>query len=296
MASACALVLISAPARAQGNSQNAHAKNASKNSGRGNSGNANTPNQSTLQPPTGISGPAAATPFAWVDNATLMEPGTVWIGTSIVRWSGDGLSEVSAPVIDVAAALAPRVQVAMSMPYVLGSSDPMGPQGGWGTTFGNVKIGLMQASKHGFNLAAAPTIEILSGAAIAGPAAGWSRVQWGLPVSADVERGPARVYGSTGYFSPGVWFAGGGVGGQVGNRFGVSVSFSRSWSTSASNDPALERPKRNELSASSSFDMTPNVALFGSVGQTIGTDPQYGGGRTFSVGLALTAPSVLSRK
>jgi hypothetical protein len=246
MAGACALVLASTPARAQSNSQNAHANNASKNSGRGNSGKANTPNQSPLPPPTGIGGPAAATPFAWVDDATLMAPGTVWIGTSMVRWSGDGLSEVSAPVIDAAAAVAPRVQVAMSMPRVLSSGDPTGPHAGWGTMFANVKLALMQAGKHGFNVAAAPTVEILSEAAIAGPAAGQSRVQWGLPVGADVERGAARVYGSTGYFSPGVWFAGAGVGGQVRNRVGVSLSFSRSWSSSASTDATVEAPKRNE--------------------------------------------------
>jgi len=298
MAVVCAFVLASTPAQAQGNSQNAHGNgsNAAKNSGRGNSGTANTPNQSPLPPPTGISGPAAATPFAWVDNATLMAPGTVWIGTSIVRWAGDGLSEVSAPVIDAAAAVAPRVQVAMSMPRVLGSGDPTGPQGGWGTTFANVKVGLVQAGQHGFNVAAAPTVEILSDAALSGAAAGRSRLQWGLPVSADVQRGAARVYGSTGYFSPGVWFAGAGVGGQVRNRVGVSLSLSRSWSASASTDPTVEAPKRNEVSAGGSFDVTPNIALFGSLGQTIATDPVNGGGRTFSLGVAVTAVSTLLRK
>jgi hypothetical protein len=295
IAGMCAIVLASGPVQAQGNSQNAHGNSGSKSngnaSGRGKSGTANTPNQSTLPPPTGIGGPAAATPFAWVDNATLMAPGTVWIGTSMVRWQGDGLSEVSAPVIDGAVGVAPRLQVAMSMPRVLGSSDPTGPQGGWGTTFANVKVGLLRASTHGFNVATAPTIEILSEAA--GAASGRSRVQWGLPVSADVERGSARLYGSTGYFSPGVWFAGGGVGTQVRDRVGVSLSFSRSWSSSGSTDPTVEAPKRNELSAGGSFDMTRSVAFFGSFGQTIATSPQNGGGRTFSVGMALTATSTL---
>jgi hypothetical protein len=298
----CALVLVSAPARAQGNSQNAHGNNGAKNtgngnaSGRGNSGKANTPNQTTLPPPTGIGGPAAATPFAWVDNATLMAPGTVWIGTSMVQWHGDGLTEVSAPVIDAAVAVAPRAQVAISVPRVLGSGDPAGPQGGWGTTFANVKIGLMPAGKRGFNVAAAPTIEVLSEAAVAGAAAGHSRVQWGLPVSADLERGAARIYGSTGYFSPGVWFAGAGIGTPLRDRVGISLSFSRSWSSSASTDPAFETPRRNDLSAGGSFEVTPNIALFGSFGQTVATSPQYGGGRTFSVGLALTATSTLFQK
>jgi hypothetical protein len=184
----------------------------------------------------------------------------------------------------------------MSIPRVLGSGDPTGPQGGWGTTFANVKLGLVQADRHGFNIAAAPTVEILSDAAVAGAAAGQSRVQWGLPVSADVEHGAARAYGSTGYFSPGVWFAGAGVGRQVGDRIGVSLSFSRSWSASGSTDPAIEAPTRNELSTGGSFDITPTIAVFGSFGQTIATSPQYGGGRTFSVGLALTATSTSLQK
>jgi hypothetical protein len=301
----CALVLASAPAQAQGNSQNAHGNNGSKSngngngngnaSGRGKSGTANTPNQTALPPPTGIGGPAAATPFAWVDNATLMAPGTVWFGTSMVRWQGDGLSEVTAPVIDAAFAVAPRAQVAISMPRVLGSGDPTGPQPGWGTTFANVKIGLMPAGTRGFNVAAAPTLEILSEAAVAG-ATDRSRVQWGLPVSADVERGAARLYGSSGYFSPGVWFAGAGIATPLRNRVGISLSFSRSWSSSVSADPALDTPKRNDLSAGGSFDITPNIALFGSFGQTIATGPQNGGGRTVSVGLALTAASTLFQR
>jgi hypothetical protein len=301
IAAICALVLASGPARAQGNNQNAHGNSASKSngnsnaSGRGKSGKANTPNQTTL-PSTGIGGPGAATPFAWVDNATLMAPGTIWIGTSMVRWAGDGLSEVSAPVIDAAAGIAPRVQVAMSVPRVLGSDDPIGPQGGWGTMFANVKTGVVQADQHGFNVAAAPTIEILSEAAVAGAAAGHSRVQWGLPVSADLVRRAARIYGSTGYFSPGVWFAGAGVGTQVSSRLGVSLSFSRSWSSPGSTDPAVEAPTRNDLSAGGSFEMMPNVALFGSFGQTIATSPQYGAGRTFSVGVGLTPTSTLFRK
>lgn len=292
----CTLVLASGPAQAQGNSQNAHANNGSNSSGHGNSGKPKTPNQSTLPPATGIGGPAAATPFAWIDDATLMAPGTVWIGTSMVRWTGDGLSEVSVPVIDAAAAVTPRVQVAMSMPRVLGSADPAGPQGGWGTTFANVKVGLVRADKHGFNVAAAPTIEILSEAAIIGASADRSRVQWGLPVSADLQDGAARVYGSAGYFSPGVWFAGAGVAGQVRTRVGLSLSFSRSWSSPVSTDPTIDAPKRNELSAGGSFQMTPSLALFGSVGQTIATDPQSGGGRTFSVGAALTTSLKLVRQ
>jgi hypothetical protein len=293
IAGACAIVLTNAPAFAQGQSQNAHGNSGNKGNGQGN-GHATTPNQSPLPPPAGIAGPAAATPFAWVDAASVMAPGTVWLGMSLVRWQGSGLSEVSAPVIDGAVGLTSRVQFGMSMPRVLGTSDPAGPQGGWGTTFANVKIGIVQSASRGFNVSAAPTLEILSQAAIAG-AATPSRTQWGIPVSADIERGSTRVYGSSGYFSPGVWFAGAGAGTQVKGRVGVSVSFSRAWSTSPLADPLIESPKRNELSGGASIDLTPHIGLFGSIGQTIATSPQNGAGRTFAIGMSVTAAAAPAR-
>src|SRR5262245_3665775 len=81
--------------------------------------------------------------------------------------AGDGISEVSAPVLDAAVAVDSRVQVAMSLPRVLASSDPTGPAGSWGTMFTNVELGMIRADRRGFNLSAAPTIEILSDAALA---------------------------------------------------------------------------------------------------------------------------------
>ena len=66
---------------------------------------------------------------------------------------------------------------------------------------------------------------------------GQNRVQFGLPFSVEFDRGVARVYGSSGYFSPGVWYAGAGAGTQIGSRVGLAVSFSRSWTRSILDDP-----------------------------------------------------------
>jgi hypothetical protein len=53
-----------------------------------------------------------------------------------------------------------------------------------------------------------------------------SGMQLGLPISVEVDRGTARVFGSAGYFTPGVWFAGGGIGAQATPRVAVSASSS----------------------------------------------------------------------
>src|SRR5262245_1949045 len=90
---ALAMLLAGAPAFAQGNS----GKNGQGN-GQGKKGPA-TPNQVALPPPTALPVSSAAAPFAWVDGASLIPPGTAWLGLSMARWQGSGLSETSFPVI-----------------------------------------------------------------------------------------------------------------------------------------------------------------------------------------------------
>ena len=270
---------MSAPANAQGKSGQSH----------GNGGAKNSPNQSALPPAVSLSGPTTTAPFAWMDNATLMTSGSVWVGLSMVRWSGGGVSEVLVPVVDASIGLTPRVQLGATVPRVGGSSDPAGPEGGLGTTFVNAKISVLENEARAIRVAVSPTLEILSRAAAQSAPAGQARVQWGLPVSVDFDRGTRRFYGSAGYFSPGVWYAGAGAGTVVRERVGVSISFSRAWSSTSSLDPLISAPSRNDLSGGVSMDLTPNVGVFGSIGRTIGTSAENGSGTTLSVGLSLTA-------
>jgi hypothetical protein len=256
---------------------------------RNSSGTPVTPNQSTLLlPATSGIGPAAVTPFAWIDNARVMNAGTAWLGLSVVRWQGNGLSEVSLPVIDGAVGLSSRLQLGITMPHVLASGEPVGPPGGLGTSFVHTKVVVLQGAASRFQVAISPTLEILSLAAVNGAAVGQARTQWGFPVSADIDRGSVRLFGSTGYFSPGVWFGGAGVGTLVKNRVGLSVSLGRSW-LSAAADTVLPASHRNEVSAAASMDLTPHIGVFGSLGRTIATSPDNGAGSTISIGMSVTA-------
>jgi hypothetical protein len=111
-----------------------------------------------------------------------------------------------------------------------------------------------------------------------------------LPVSVHADREILRVYASSGYFSPGIWYAGTGVARAVGDRFGVSGSFSRAWTTSSAPDlPVAAAPRRNEFSGGASYDLRPNITVFGSIGRTIGTSVQDGAGTTLSFGLSVSA-------
>lgn len=270
-----------------GNGNSGKTSNAGGNGG--GRGGVSPPSEVALATPTSISTSASpSTPFAWIDNANLLAPGAIWVGISTVRWQNDGLSQISVPVVDAAVGMTPRFQIGASVPRIA-ASDALGRPAALGTTFFNAKVGILNDSAKPFRLAIAPTLEVLNVSALEVAPTQQSRVQWGLPVSAEVDRGVLRVYGSSGYFSPGVWFAGAGAGTQIGSRIGVAISLSRAWAGSSAADTTLPAPRRYDVSTGMSMELTPNVGVFGSVGRTFKTDPQFGAGTTVSVGLSLTS-------
>lgn len=278
MASVILTLAVAVPAAAQGKSGKNHGKPAAP------------PPTSTSVPAT-TSGNAAA--FAWMDDANLMAPGTVWLGVSMVQWHGGGASEVVVPVFDASIGLTSRVQLGASVPRVAG---------GIGTTFFSAKIGILDNEARGLKVAVGPTLEILNQAALLSGPAGQSRTQWGIPVSVEIDREAGRIYGSSGYFSPGVWYAGAGFERSLSNRLGVSMSFSRAWTSQATTipgtpgTPAIAGPRRNDLSGGASFDVTPTLAVFGSLGRTLATAAENGAGTTISFGLSLSAGPVVFTK
>jgi len=274
-----AALSLASSASAQGKSAQSHGK------GKG-------PSSTGLPAPTAVAAPSGATPFAWIDDASLVEPHSVWVGFSTLRWQGSGLSEVSIPIIDVAVGIAPRLQVGANVPRATDRTDQGGGPGGLGTTYFNAKIGVSQNERIKF--AVAPTMEVLPSTAVEGTDV--NRVQWGLPVSIEAEHGRGRVYGGAGYFSRGVWYAGGGLALQLSARLVGSCSFSRAWASTPIEDPALAAPSRNDLSGGASFALTPTVGVFGSIGSTIATAEEHGAGTTFSIGLSVAFRPVLTTK
>ena len=252
------------------------------------------PSSSALSAPTGASSTvdlgldpawATTTPFAWLDDASVMAPGSMWLGVSMVRWQGSGQSQTIVPVVDAAIGLTPRVQVSASVPRVAGD---------FGTTFFSAKIAVLNDDARALKVAVGPTLEILDGAAV-----GQGRAEWGVPVSVQFDRGSSRIYGSSGYFSPGIWYAGAGLGRPVGDRIGISMSYSHAWATSpdsAPGVPSVAGLRRNEVSGGASYDLKSNIAVFGSIGRTIGVAAQDGAGTTLGFGLSLSAAPALFTK
>jgi hypothetical protein len=270
VASVALALAIAVPVGAQG-----------KSPGKGKGPKSSPPSSSPL--PSATTGPAAgASPLAWLDDATLLAPGSMSLTVSAVRWSGTDLSEVNVPVVDASVGIAPRFQLGASVPHVVGSADGAGPAGGVGTSYVSGKIALLTGAS-GVKLAVSPVIEILSADAVQASSAGEGRTQVGVPVSMDVARGPARVFASTGFFSHGIWFAGGGVAVQATQKIGASLSFTRAWASDGTTGVARDR---RELSGGASYFVTPQVAVYGAVGRTIATTDADGAGTTVSGGVS----------
>jgi len=256
---------------AQGNSGKSHGKS-------------KAPSSSPLPVASSGAPGIGATPVAWVDDANLMESGAIALDISASHWAGNGSGETSFPVVNFAVGLTERFQFAASVPRVV-PDDTAGVVGGLGTTYVSGKYAVYKNDGAGFKVAVAPTLELLGTGVLSSLGPDETRAQFGIPVSVELDREGRRFYVSSGWFSRGVWFAGGGLGTQLTRRTGVSASFSHSWTTVA--DPTIAAPRdRTELSGGLAFAATPNVSVFASVGHTIATLDENGAGGTVSAGIS----------
>lgn len=243
--------------------------------------------QAATAPPTTVGG---ATPFAWIDDATLVEPGAASFAVSMARWHGSGANETDAPVIDLSIGLAPRVHLAATIPRVAGNADPAGAAGGVGTSYFSAKIAALEDGQRKIKLSVSPTLELLGRGVLQSAAPGERRVHFGLPVSVEIDRGAPRFYAGAGYFSRGIWFLGGGAGARASRRTYLSASYSRSWTRATEIDIALSDRARNEVSGAAAFELRTNMSVFGSVARTLATTAENGAGTTVSGGLSIFVP------
>jgi hypothetical protein len=249
-----------------------------------NKGHQSSPPSSSPLPSLVGGGPPAsgASLIAWIDDASVLTPGTMALTISTMRWSGTDLSETDVPIVNMSVGVAPRLQLGASIPHIVGSTDGTGPVGGIGTSYVSGKFAILDGRSSGVKLAVTPTIEILGEGAAQALTLGEGRTRFGLPVSVEIVRGSARLFGSTGFFSRGVWFAGGGAGVQVSPRIAMTLSVSRAWA-----DDALTGLSRNrgEISGGASCLVRPQIAVFGSLGRTVATLDADGAGTTLSGGV-----------
>jgi hypothetical protein len=276
IAASALFVALAAPAFAQGKSQS---------KGRGNSA---APSRNELAPVASVEPSTTATPLAWIDDATILDPGAVALSISMMRWQGPDVSEVDAPIVDAAIGLASRVQLSATVPRIVGSEDPAGVTGGVGTSFVTAKIQVAANRQRTVKLAVAPTLQFLSAGVVQTLGPNEGRVRFGLPISLEVDRGDVRVYGGGGYFSPGLRFAGAAIGFRTAPKVFVNAGLSRAWrSVEQDVGIALSERDRKELSGGVAYTLTPHISVFGAVSTTIATLDENGAGKTISGGISI---------
>ena len=205
----------------------------------------------------------------WLDDASAIAPGEAWLALSMSRWVMPVATGADAPVVDLSVGLAPRVQTSMTIPYFRVTDRAGGRVQGLGDLYLGTKLVLRDAATHTVGVSVGPTLEYLSETSTTGT--GLKRMNWILPVSLERRFGMGRVYGSTGYFTRGVFFASGAFERVLSEKLVVSAVLAHSYATdkdAISEEIGLGR-QRLDVSGTAAYSVSPALAVFGSLGRTV---------------------------
>lgn len=217
----------------------------------------------------GLTGTGVRNFGSWLDDASVLAPGRGSVSVSFALFRSPVFREFDLPVTDGGIGMTRRVQFGFSAPYYH-AGEPGGPAArGLGDVYLSTKLQLVEpaAANGAWGLAVTPVLEVLSG----DPGPGVGRYHWGLPVSAELQRGPVRGFGSAGYFSRGSIFASGAVQASLSDRLAVTGSVTRSRST---RDDELSAAlglaeTRTDVSGSVGYALGPAASIFAGVGRTL---------------------------
>ena len=118
-------------------------------------------------------------------------------------WRGADASQIDAPILGMSYGLSSRAQLSATVPFYRFSYEGFS-QRGLDNVYVSTKIAVIDPREGRFGMAVGAVAEIL-GAGFADA----SRVHWAVPLSLELRGETVRLYGSTGYFSRGAYFAAG---------------------------------------------------------------------------------------
>jgi hypothetical protein len=140
----------------------------------------------------------------WLDDATTADGGAGYASIGVSHWRGTGATQTDAPILGVTYGITNRAQLSATVPFYRASYEGFSGSG-LDNVYVSTKISVVDPRASGrFGLALGAVAEIL-GAGFADA----SRAHWAVPLSMEVRAGAVRLYGSTGYFSRGAFFAAG---------------------------------------------------------------------------------------
>jgi len=162
----------------------------------------------------------------WLDDATIVGTGEGYASLGAAYWRSSNANQIDVPIVGITYGISNCAQLSASVPFYRASYGGL-TASGLDNVYVNGKVALVSrdAGAGGIGVALGAVAEILS----AGLAEA-SRVHWVVPVSVEVRAHPVRMYGSTGYFSRGAFFAAAAV--EVTVPAGTSVTASLAHSAS----------------------------------------------------------------
>ena len=284
--------LAAGPAFAQGRSETAPGKTKEKPSGSSSSTSRAT-ESSARASESGISSPVTATTStsapassanaliyygSWLDDASIVSPGDVWVGLSSGYWKGEGSRQVDAPVASVAVGISRRVQAGGSFSfYHFRDADGFADAGmGNMSLYGKFVLIDPSATKKAIGVAVTPLVELSPGAE--------DQVGWALPVNVEARRGNTRVYGSAGYFSRGSTFATIGLDLAVGQRAAITASLGQSYARAGTH--------QTSVGVGAFYSLSSTTGVFAGLGNTFTPIEVGPGGLSLAGGVSLLLPQV----
>jgi hypothetical protein len=233
---------------------------------------------------------------AWLDDASLVEPGGGWAALSLSHFRSSGGRQTDFPIVDAAVGLAPRVQLGVTLPYYRLSFADGSTASGLGDVYLAAKVGLIDPAmtESGFGLAVTPLVEILANPDPAGD----RDFHWGAPLSVEWRQAKCRLYGSSGWFSRGAFFASGAVELPLTSRVTATGALvhTRALNEDTNADAIGLSKTRTDLTGGVAYYLAPTLAVYGSVGRTISAQDanaaslMFSAGMSFMLGSAQTVP------
>ncbi|HEX2444263.1 MAG TPA: hypothetical protein VHJ77_09995 [Vicinamibacterales bacterium] len=224
---------------------------------------------------------------AWLDDASIVEPGGGWAAISLSHFRSSGGRQTDFPIVDGAVGLAPRVQIGITVPYYRLSFADRTTASGLGDVYLAAKVGLIDPAEtaSGFGLAVTPLVEILADP----DPVGQRNFHWGAPVSVEWRQPKYRLYGSSGWFSRGAFFASGAVELPLTQRLIATgaVVLTRALNDDPNADAIGLSKSRIDLTGGAAFFVTPTVGVFSSVGRTISAQDSNAASFMLSAGVSI---------
>jgi hypothetical protein len=288
---AFAIVVSSAvavgPAFAQGRSDAAPGQNKNKPS---------NPSAKTRSSSSGLASPATATsstsaPVAsanavmyygsWLDDASIVEPGDIWIGLATGYWRGDNNRQFDAPVASAAVGISRRFQAGGNLSfYHFRDADGVSENGlGNLSVYGKFQLLDAYRAPNAIGLAVTPLVELSPGSE--------DEFGWALPVNVEGHRGDLRIYASGGYFSRGSIFASVGADIPVGSRASISGNFGQSYARAGTH--------QTSIGAGVALSLTGTNSVYVGLGRTFMPTEVGPGGVSLAGGMSFLLPEPRAR-